>query len=80
MKVKESLNVTFDESTPPTKLSSLVDDDVVFSIWKAFGGNTHDLGSFREEMDKTADPTPKSLKDYAYRAWRRRRKHKATPS
>ncbi|GJU69597.1 retrovirus-related pol polyprotein from transposon TNT 1-94 [Tanacetum coccineum] len=28
MKVKESLNVTFDESTPPTKLSPLVDDDV----------------------------------------------------
>ncbi|GJS48666.1 retrovirus-related pol polyprotein from transposon TNT 1-94 [Tanacetum coccineum] len=28
MKVKESLNVTFDESSPPTKLSSLVDDDV----------------------------------------------------
>nr|GEW37354.1 uncharacterized mitochondrial protein AtMg00810-like [Tanacetum cinerariifolium] len=29
MKVKESLNVTFDESPPPTKLSPLVDDDVV---------------------------------------------------
>ncbi|GJW73815.1 hypothetical protein Tco_0133185 [Tanacetum coccineum] len=28
MKVKESLNVTFDESYPPTKLSPLVDDDV----------------------------------------------------
>nr|GEZ46088.1 retrovirus-related Pol polyprotein from transposon TNT 1-94 [Tanacetum cinerariifolium] len=28
MKVKESLNVTFYESPPPTKLSSLVDDDV----------------------------------------------------
>nr|GEW69426.1 hypothetical protein [Tanacetum cinerariifolium] len=27
----------------------------VFSIWKAFGGNTHDLGSFEEEMDKTTD-------------------------
>ncbi|GKE48612.1 hypothetical protein Tco_1479870 [Tanacetum coccineum] len=27
MKVKESLNVTFDESPPPTKLSPLVDDD-----------------------------------------------------
>ncbi|GJS31477.1 hypothetical protein Tco_0492097 [Tanacetum coccineum] len=24
-------------------------------IWKAFGGNTRDLGSFREEMDKTTD-------------------------
>ncbi|GJV05194.1 hypothetical protein Tco_1338763 [Tanacetum coccineum] len=28
MKVKESLNVTFDESSPLTKLSPLVDDDV----------------------------------------------------
>ncbi|GJT07156.1 retrovirus-related pol polyprotein from transposon TNT 1-94, partial [Tanacetum coccineum] len=28
MKFKESLNVTFDESPPPSKLSSLVDDDV----------------------------------------------------
>ncbi|GJT99537.1 hypothetical protein Tco_1109876 [Tanacetum coccineum] len=28
MKVKESLNVTFDESPPPTKLSPLVYDDV----------------------------------------------------
>ncbi|GJZ26330.1 hypothetical protein Tco_0570583, partial [Tanacetum coccineum] len=28
MKVEESLNVTFDESPPPTKLSTLVDDDV----------------------------------------------------
>ncbi|GJX13586.1 retrovirus-related pol polyprotein from transposon TNT 1-94 [Tanacetum coccineum] len=28
LKVKESLNVTFDESLPPTKLSPLVDDDV----------------------------------------------------
>ncbi|GJU08224.1 retrovirus-related pol polyprotein from transposon TNT 1-94 [Tanacetum coccineum] len=27
----------------------------VFSIWKAFGGNTSDLGSFGEEMDKTTD-------------------------
>ncbi|GKE29579.1 hypothetical protein Tco_1444963 [Tanacetum coccineum] len=28
MKVNESVNVTFDESPPPTKLSPLVDDDV----------------------------------------------------
>ncbi|GJZ66868.1 ribonuclease H-like domain-containing protein [Tanacetum coccineum] len=28
MKIKKSLNVTFDESPPPTKLSPLVDDDV----------------------------------------------------
>ncbi|GKA02931.1 hypothetical protein Tco_0675712 [Tanacetum coccineum] len=29
--------------------------DEVFSIWKAFGGNTCDLGSFGEEMDKTTN-------------------------
>ncbi|GJU23392.1 hypothetical protein Tco_1156734 [Tanacetum coccineum] len=29
--------------------------DEVFSIWKAFRGNTRDLGSFGEEMDKTTD-------------------------
>ncbi|GJZ69054.1 hypothetical protein Tco_0632604 [Tanacetum coccineum] len=29
--------------------------DEVFSIWKAFGGNTRDLGSFGEETDKTID-------------------------
>ncbi|GKA73469.1 retrovirus-related pol polyprotein from transposon TNT 1-94 [Tanacetum coccineum] len=28
MKVEESLNVTFDKSPPPTKLSPLVDDEV----------------------------------------------------
>ncbi|GKF34132.1 hypothetical protein Tco_0107332, partial [Tanacetum coccineum] len=27
----------------------------VFSIWKAFGGNTRDLGSFGEETDKITD-------------------------
>ncbi|GJY97022.1 retrovirus-related pol polyprotein from transposon TNT 1-94 [Tanacetum coccineum] len=27
--------------------------DKVFNIWKAFGGNTRDLGSFREETDET---------------------------
>ncbi|GJV54624.1 hypothetical protein Tco_1455629 [Tanacetum coccineum] len=34
--------------------------DEVFSIWKAFGGNTRDLGSFGEEQDY--GPTPTSLK------------------
>ncbi|GKA99555.1 hypothetical protein Tco_0827549 [Tanacetum coccineum] len=29
--------------------------DEVFSIWKALGGNTRDLGSFGEETDKTTD-------------------------
>ncbi|GJT47747.1 MAK10-like protein [Tanacetum coccineum] len=30
-------------------------DESVFSIWKAFEGNTRDLGSFGEETDKTTD-------------------------
>ncbi|GKE23136.1 hypothetical protein Tco_1434648 [Tanacetum coccineum] len=29
--------------------------DEVFCIWKAFGRNTRDLGSFRKETDKTTD-------------------------
>ncbi|GKE20107.1 hypothetical protein Tco_1431619, partial [Tanacetum coccineum] len=33
----------------PAKAISLM------SIWKAFGGNTRDLGLFREEMDKTTN-------------------------
>ncbi|GJU42288.1 hypothetical protein Tco_1195245 [Tanacetum coccineum] len=32
----------------------------VFSIWKAFGGNTRDLGSFGEEMDKITNQRQKS--------------------
>ncbi|GJV03725.1 retrovirus-related pol polyprotein from transposon TNT 1-94 [Tanacetum coccineum] len=41
----------FQENPKTTHLEA----DEVFSIWKAFGGNTHDLGSFREETDKTTD-------------------------
>ncbi|GKF95300.1 hypothetical protein Tco_0288035, partial [Tanacetum coccineum] len=37
------------------QISSVGVFDEVFSIWKTFGGNTRDLGSFREEMDKTTD-------------------------
>ncbi|GJX41012.1 hypothetical protein Tco_0256002 [Tanacetum coccineum] len=29
--------------------------DEVFSTWMTFGGNTHDLGSFGEQMDKITD-------------------------
>ncbi|GKF91525.1 hypothetical protein Tco_0275226, partial [Tanacetum coccineum] len=29
--------------------------DEGFSTWMAFGGNTHDLGSFGEETDKITD-------------------------
>ncbi|GJS96222.1 hypothetical protein Tco_0803190 [Tanacetum coccineum] len=28
---------------------------MVFSTWMAFGGNTHDLGSFKEETDEILD-------------------------
>ncbi|GJT47424.1 MAK10-like protein [Tanacetum coccineum] len=34
---------------------SMCSSDEVFCIWKAFGRNTRDLGSFREETDKTTD-------------------------
>ncbi|GKF51091.1 hypothetical protein Tco_0147558, partial [Tanacetum coccineum] len=37
------------------QISSVGVLDEVFSIWKAFGGNTLDLGSFGEETDKTTD-------------------------
>ncbi|GJT94918.1 hypothetical protein Tco_1090436 [Tanacetum coccineum] len=36
--------------------------DEVFSIWKAFGGNTRDLGSFGEETNKTTDLHQNPLK------------------
>ncbi|GJU01177.1 hypothetical protein Tco_1111515 [Tanacetum coccineum] len=29
--------------------------DEVFSTWMEFGGNTHDLGSFGEEIDEITD-------------------------
>ncbi|GJV15712.1 hypothetical protein Tco_1361035 [Tanacetum coccineum] len=35
--------------------------DEVFSIWKAFGGNTPHLGSFGEETDKITDQCQDSL-------------------
>ncbi|GJR07893.1 hypothetical protein Tco_0790545 [Tanacetum coccineum] len=36
-------------------IGSLVTKSMVFSTWMAFGGNTHDLGSFGEETDKITD-------------------------
>ncbi|GKB06278.1 retrovirus-related pol polyprotein from transposon TNT 1-94 [Tanacetum coccineum] len=47
MKVEESLNVTFDESPPPTKLSPLVDDDV--GEEEAFRKNTKIVNTNNEE-------------------------------
>ncbi|GJZ95358.1 hypothetical protein Tco_0667692 [Tanacetum coccineum] len=37
------------------QISSVGVFDEVFYIWKAFGRNTRDLGSFGEETDKTMD-------------------------
>ncbi|GKG07447.1 hypothetical protein Tco_0330416, partial [Tanacetum coccineum] len=45
----------------------------VFSTWMAFGGNTRDLGSFREETGQDYDSTPNLLKKQSFRRWRRRR-------
>ncbi|GJR23899.1 hypothetical protein Tco_0972426 [Tanacetum coccineum] len=47
MKVKESLNVTFNKSPPPTKLSPLVDDDV--GEEEAIKNNTKVLYNNNEE-------------------------------
>ncbi|GJT49834.1 gibberellin 2-beta-dioxygenase 8-like protein [Tanacetum coccineum] len=47
MKVEESLNVTFDESHPPTKLSPLVDDDV--GEEEAIENNTKVVNNSNEE-------------------------------
>ncbi|GJU60106.1 retrovirus-related pol polyprotein from transposon TNT 1-94 [Tanacetum coccineum] len=47
MKVEESLNVTFDESPPPTKLSPLVDDDV--GEEEAIRNNTKVVNNNNEE-------------------------------
>ncbi|GJR95872.1 retrovirus-related pol polyprotein from transposon TNT 1-94 [Tanacetum coccineum] len=47
MKVEESLNVTFDESPPPTKLSPLVDDDV--GEEEAIKNNTKVVNNNNEE-------------------------------
>ncbi|GKA29594.1 retrovirus-related pol polyprotein from transposon TNT 1-94 [Tanacetum coccineum] len=47
MKVEESLNVTFDESPPPNKLSPLVDDDV--GKEEAIKTNTKAVNNINEE-------------------------------
>ncbi|GJW30912.1 retrovirus-related pol polyprotein from transposon TNT 1-94 [Tanacetum coccineum] len=47
MKVEELLNVTFDESPPPTKLSPLVDDDV--GEEEAIKNNTKVVNNSKEE-------------------------------
>ncbi|GJS76273.1 hypothetical protein Tco_0726154 [Tanacetum coccineum] len=54
--------------------------DEVFSTWMAFGGNIRDLGSFGEETDKITDLHQDSPRSIVLRAWRRRHRHKVTPS
>ncbi|GJV09961.1 hypothetical protein Tco_1351502 [Tanacetum coccineum] len=44
------------------QIPSVGEFDEVFSIWKAFGGNTRDLGSFGEETDKTTNQQQESLR------------------
>nr|GEU58289.1 hypothetical protein [Tanacetum cinerariifolium] len=53
MKVKESLNVIFDESLPPTKLSPLVDDDV--GEEEAIRNNTKVVNNNNEEEDESIE-------------------------
>ncbi|GJV77678.1 hypothetical protein Tco_1509262 [Tanacetum coccineum] len=52
----------------------------VDTIWMEFRGNTRDLGSFGEETDKSTTLHQVPLRSNADRAWRRRHKHKVTPS
>ncbi|GKF41657.1 hypothetical protein Tco_0124999, partial [Tanacetum coccineum] len=54
--------------------------DEVFSTWMEFRGNSRDLGSFGEETDEITDLHQDSPRIIVLRAWKRRRKHKATPS
>ncbi|GJU08888.1 hypothetical protein Tco_1125318 [Tanacetum coccineum] len=52
--VISKMNVKVRHEEPSTQTPPLLTDEV-FSIWKAFGGNTCDLGSFGEETDKIMD-------------------------
>ncbi|GJY71411.1 hypothetical protein Tco_0475114 [Tanacetum coccineum] len=53
MKVEESLNVTFNESPPPTKLSPLVDDDV--GEEEAIRNNTTLVNNNNNDEDKSIE-------------------------
>nr|GEU52714.1 ribonuclease H-like domain-containing protein [Tanacetum cinerariifolium] len=65
MKVRESLNVTFDESPPPTKLSPLVDDDV--GEEEAIRKNTK-IMPMSMEIKLTKDGEADSVDSSKYRA------------
>ncbi|GJZ81775.1 hypothetical protein Tco_0646769 [Tanacetum coccineum] len=53
--------------------------DEVFSTWMTFGGNTVTWAHLEKKQTRLRTYT-KSMKKYCFRAWRRRRRHKATPS
>ncbi|GKB15935.1 hypothetical protein Tco_0849858 [Tanacetum coccineum] len=62
MKVKESLNVTLDESPPPIKLSPLVDDDV--SEEEAIENNTKVINSNNEEDESIEVDEVVNIKEF----------------
>ncbi|GJR58035.1 zf-CCHC domain-containing protein [Tanacetum coccineum] len=64
MKVKESLNVTFDESPPPTKLSPLVDDDV--GEEEAIENNTKVVNNSNEEDEMIKVDKVVNIKESKY--------------
>nr|GEX00336.1 reverse transcriptase domain-containing protein [Tanacetum cinerariifolium] len=64
MKVKESLNVPFDESPPPTKLSPLVDDDG--GEEKAIKKNTKVVNNNNEEDESIEVDEIVNIKDSKY--------------
>ncbi|GJU21860.1 copia protein [Tanacetum coccineum] len=61
MKVEESLNVTFDVSPPPTKLSPLVDDDV--GEEEAIKNNTKVVNNNNEEDESIEVDEVVNIKD-----------------
>ncbi|GJU08510.1 hypothetical protein Tco_1124940 [Tanacetum coccineum] len=76
MKVEESLNVTFDESPPPTKLSLLVDDDVgeeeaIKKNTKVVNNNNEEdesievdeIVNIKESKNHPLDQEPKDVKE-----------------
>ncbi|GJV06872.1 retrovirus-related pol polyprotein from transposon TNT 1-94 [Tanacetum coccineum] len=62
MKVEEPLNVTFDESSPPTKLSPLVDDDV--GEEEAIINNTKVVNNNNEEDESIEVDEVINIKEY----------------
>ncbi|GKE04352.1 hypothetical protein Tco_1396370 [Tanacetum coccineum] len=66
MKVKESLNVTFDESAPPSKLSPLIDDDVgeeeaIEKYTRVINNNNEEDESL--EVNKVVNMEPKDVNE-----------------